>query len=451
MKARRFWIGIVVVLVLAAIWFRHGEKSLRSERFTLSNGLEFIVIPYGEVPAVTHIVWYKVGAKDERPGKTGVAHFLEHLMFKGTVNLKPGEFSEIVARLGGNENAITSQDYTVYFQNIARQHLERVMELEADRMRHLNFDDTSFKNEQQVVLEERSSRIENSPRARLMEQMNAALFGAHPYGHPVIGWRPEITALTPEDARQFYGTWYAPNNAVVVVAGNITARELKPLAEKYYGALPSSIPPSGNKPTVPEVSAPHTIQMSHEAVIEPEWIRSYIAPSAAQGDTDLSLPLSVLAYVLGGSETSRLYQELAVTQGVIIDAATFYDPVAAEHTSFMLHVFPKTTVSPTKLDQSIEGVITNIKEHGITHEELERAKSLLRANVIFSRDSFQEMAFMYGKALVAGLPISYVERFTDRIDSVTAEQVKKAASEILIRERSVTGLLVPQVTRKKKP
>lgn len=444
------WLGVIVLIAAAIFWIQFHDNP-KSERFTLRNGMEVLVIPYGEVPAITHMVWYKIGAKDEQPGKSGLAHFLEHLMFKGTDSLKAGEFSETVARLGGNENAMTSQDYTTYFQNIARQHLERMMELEADRMKHLNFDDESFKNEQQVVLEERSSRMENNPRARLMEQLNAALFSSHPYGKPVIGWREEITALTADDAQNFYRTWYAPNNAILIVAGNITAHELKPLAEKYYGSLPASTLPPRNIPATPQVGEPKKIELRDKTVTEREWIRSFIAPSAIRGNTALSLPLSVLAYILGGSETSRLYQELVVRQHLAIDISTHYNPVSAEYTTFAVHAFPRSEASFEKMEQAVESILGDIKENGVTAEELERAKILLRASTIYSQDSFQEMAFAYGRALVSGLPASYIETLPNQITSITAEQVQEAAREVLIKERTVTGVLLPEDKSSKKP
>ena len=266
---------LILALAVTAAGPQQAEAALfNPETFTLDNGMQVVVVTDRRAPVVSHHVWYKVGSADSPPGKSGLPHFLEHLMFKGTENLAPGEFSEIVARNGGNENAFTGSDYTGYYQTIARDRLELVMEMEADRMTNLVLDDAAVLPERDVVLEERSQRVDNDPGSRLAEQLNAAQYLNHPYRLPVIGWRHEMESYTREDALDFYRTWYAPNNAVLIVAGDIDAEELRPLAERYYGAIPRRDVPERVRVQEPPQQAAREVELIDPRVRQPSWSRS---------------------------------------------------------------------------------------------------------------------------------------------------------------------------------
>ncbi|OHC79188.1 MAG: zinc protease, partial [Rhodospirillales bacterium RIFCSPLOWO2_01_FULL_65_14] len=294
------------------------------EIFTLKNGMQVVVIENHRAPVVTQMVWYKVGSADEGPGDSGIAHFLEHLMFKGTKKRTPGEYSRILARNGGRENAFTSTDYTAYHQTVAVDRLEMIMEMEADRMTNLVLDEDAVTTERLVVLEERRMRTDNNPSARLQEQVNAALFLNYPYRRPVIGWEHEIKALDRKRVIDFYKRWYAPNNAILVVTGDITADALKPLAEKYYGVIPAGPKIERNRPTEPPQSAARRVALEDPRVRQPSWSRYYLAPSLKVGETKYAYPLEVLSDILGGGATSRLYRTLVVDSKIAVSAGSAY-------------------------------------------------------------------------------------------------------------------------------
>ena len=317
-------VGAALVLTLTASGTSGEAAVFNPETFTLSNGMQVVVVTNRRAPVVSHHVWYKVGSADSPVGKSGLAHFLEHLMFKGTDTLAAGEFSKIVARNGGNENAFTGSDYTGYFQTIARDRLETVMRMEADRMTHLKLEPEEVRTERDVVLEERSMRVDNDPGSRLGELVNATQYLNHPYRLPVIGWRHEMASYTREDALAFYRTWYAPNNAVLIVAGDIDAAELRPLAEKYYGVIPARPVPERHRLVEPPQDAPREVDLADPRVHQPYLIRSWLAPSFTAGETVHAYPLEVLAQVLGGTSTSRLYRSLVIAQKVATSAGAYY-------------------------------------------------------------------------------------------------------------------------------
>ena len=290
------------------------------QSFTLENGLQVVVVTNRRAPIVNHMVWYKVGAADEEPGKSGLAHFVEHLLFKGTKNMKPGEFSELIARNGGRENAFTSYDYTGYFQTIASDRLELMMKHEADRMANLVLTDELVLPERDVILEERRTRVDNEPSGQLFEMARAALFMNHPYGISIIGWEHEMQQLTTEDALAFYERWYAPNNAVVVISGDVSLEEVRPLAEKYYGALEARPVPERVRPQEPKQMAPRRVTLTSPRVRQPSLSITYLAPSYNRGETQHAYALQVLSEIMGGGSVSRLYSSLVVEQGVAAGA-----------------------------------------------------------------------------------------------------------------------------------
>nr|MDQ2704409.1 insulinase family protein [Pseudomonadota bacterium] len=298
----------------------------RVSNFLLDNGMEVVVIPDRRAPIVTHMVWYKVGSADELPGKSGIAHFFEHLMFKGTADHKAGEFGAKIAEIGGSENAFTSDDYTAYFQTVTPEALETMMEYEADRMRGLILTDAVIGPERDVVLEERRSRVENNPEALLAEEVAATLYQNHPYGIPVIGWMHEMEKLNRTDAVAFYDRYYAPNNAILVVAGDVDAKEVRELAEKTYGKVPRGpdLPPRV-RPQEPEQNTARTVTLTDPRVSVPSFSRSWLTPSYNSAEPGEAEALDLLAEILGGGTRSRIYQALVVKTGIAASAGSYYD------------------------------------------------------------------------------------------------------------------------------
>jgi zinc protease len=412
-------------------------------RFTLKNGMDCLVISDHRAPVVTQMVWYRVGSADEVPGKSGLAHFLEHLMFKGTAKNPAGHFSKILASLGGQENAFTGNDYTAYFQRVTRDHLEQVMAFEADRMTGLVLDDKVVNSERDVVLEERRMRTDNSPAAQLGESMQATLFVNHPYGRPVIGWEQEIKQLNREEALAFYRRFYAPNNALLVVAGDVTPDEVKKLAEKIYGPIPrnDAIHPRA-RPNEPEARADRRVVLADLRVAQPSLTRNYLAPSyrtAAPGEAEA---IDVLTHVLGTGSLSRLYRKLVIDKKIAASAGAWYGGVAYDTTRLGISATPLPGISLEDLDKAIDGVIAEVVTNGITQEELTRAKTKLVADVVYSWDDPFTLARMYGAALTTGLTIDTIKEWPDRIRAVTADQVQEAAKKWLATRHSVTGYLV---------
>ncbi|ARJ64413.1 zinc protease [Magnetospirillum sp. ME-1] len=433
--------ALLLGALLAAVPARAGVFDPAT--FTLSNGMQVVVISNHRVPIVSHMVWYKVGAADEEAGKSGIAHLLEHLMFKGTPSVPPGEFSKIVARNGGRDNAFTSSDYTGYYQNVAADKLELVMRMEADRMRNLVLDEANFRTERDVVLEERRSRTDNNPGALLHEQMEAALYLNSPYRRPIIGWPDEIAALSLDDALAFYRRWYAPNNAILVVAGDVTAETVRPLAETYYGTIPRADTPPRARTEEPPHRAERRITLKDGRVAQPSWSRLYLAPSLGAGDRDLAYPLEVLADLVGDGATSRLYRSLVVEKGAAAAISTSYDPVAVGRTAFHVAASPRPGVPLDKLEALIEQELARIVKEGFSAAEVERSKARLRASAVYGRDSLHTGAQTLGQALASGLSVDEVEAWPERIKAVTPEQVAKAAAAVFNPAASVTGLLLP--------
>ena len=417
--------------------------------FTLANGLEMVVVPDHRTPVVTHMTWYKVGSADETPGKSGLAHFLEHLMFKGTAKNPEGKFSQTVATLGGQENAFTTLDYTGYFQRIAREHLETMMGFEADRMTGLVLSEDNVRPELKVVLEEYNMRVANSPDARLGEQIAAALYLNNPYGRPVIGWRHEIEALTREDALAFYRRFYTPNNAVVVIAGDVTVDEVKALAEKTYAKVPRVVDVAPRvRPQEPTPVAPRTVMLADPRVAQPSMQRSYLVPSYTRSRKDASA-LEVLAHILGSGATSRLYRALVVDQRVATNAGGFYQGSALDDTRFGVYAVPQPGIPFATVEAAIDDVIATVIEKGVDAEELDRAKTRMIADAVYAQDNQAALARWYGVALTTGSTVEDVKAWPERIRAVSADAVREAARTWLDRRRSVTGYLVKELPQEK--
>lgn len=414
------------------------------ETFNLANGLQVVVVSNHRAPTVTHMVWYRVGSADEPAGKSGIAHFLEHLMFKGTKTLMPGQFSKEVARNGGRENAFTSLDYTGYFQEVASDRLELVMRMEADRMANLVITDDQVEPEREVILEERRSRTDNSPAAQLREHVNAALYLAHPYRIPIIGWEHEMRRLTTRDALDFYAKHYAPNNAILVVAGDVTAAQAKTLAEKYYGPIPAKAIAPRERVEEPPHLAPRRVSLDNPRVGRPAWSRTYLAPSHRKGETQHAYALQVLAQILDGGATSRLHRALVVEAKIANSVSGWYDSSAYDYGSFGFSATPRPDGDLVQVEAAIDAEIARLLADGVTAEELARAQTQLKAAAVFARDSVRGAARALGGALAAGRTVEDVESWPDRIGGVTKAEVDAAARHVLRLNYSVTSLLLPK-------
>jgi zinc protease len=411
--------------------------------FTLPNGLDVVVIPDHRTPVVTHMVWYRVGAADETPGKSGLAHFLEHLMFKGTKKFPDGKFSQTVAEIGGQENAFTSSDYTGYFQRVGRQNLKLVMEMESDRMTGLVLTDPVVLPERDVILEEQNQRIGNNPGAQLSEQMDAALYLNSPYGKPVIGWRHEMEKLSRDDAIAFYKRFYGPNNAILIVAGDVEAQEVRSLAEQTYGKVPrhADIGPR-LRPQEPPPVSPRSLSFADARVQQPSVQRYYLVPSAANAAKGESEALEVLAHVLGSGSNSRLYRALVMERNLATNAGAWYQSNAVDLTKLGVSGSPRPGVTLAQVEAGIDAVIADFIEKGISAEELERSKTRLIADAVYAQDSQASLARWYGSSLTTGSSVDDVKQWPDRIKAVTATQVQDAAKKWLELRRSVTGYLI---------
>ena len=438
---------VVAVAVLLSAWTLTGParaEVFKPESFRLPNGLQVVVISNHRAPIVIQMLWYKVGSADEPRGKSGIAHFLEHLMFKGTRSIPPGQFSKIVARNGGQDNAFTSHDYTAYLQRVAKDKLELVMRLEADRMTNLTLTDDVVLPERDVVLEEHGSRTGNNPGAQLYEHSRAALYLHHPYRIPVIGWHNEIGRLATADAIAFYREHYAPNNAILVVAGDVTVDRVKSLAQKYYGPIPRRDVPARVRVTEPEHRAARRVELKSRQVRQPRWSRVFLAPSYVAGRTEHAYALQVLAELFGGGTTSRLYKSLVVGGTLAASASAWYSPNRLDNGEFGVAISPRPGAEMAKLQNAMVGEIDRLLSDGVTADEVKRAKRSLLAGAVYVRDSLRAGPNVFGQALTTGRTIDDVEAWPERIGAVTVDQVNAAMRAVLRDARSVTNVLLPE-------
>ena len=412
--------------------------------FTLENGLEVVVVSDHRAPVVTQMVWYRVGAADEGLGKSGIAHFLEHLMFKGTDKLGPGEASRIIARIGGNENAFTSQDYTAYYQTVAPNRLDTVMGIEADRMVNLKLDLEHVLSERDVILEERRTRTDNSDAAKFREQVNAAMFLAYPYRIPVIGWEHEMRQLSQEDAINFYRRWYAPNNAILIVAGDVSVETVRALAEKHYAPIPRREIAKRDRVDEPPQLAPRRLSMTSAQVGQAQFARRYLAPSHGHGAGKHVLALEVLTEILGGGTMSRLYRTMVVEAKVAVSAGSWYGGDDIGPSTFGFYGNPTQGKTVEEVEVAIDTEISKLLETGVTQDELATAIKRLTRSAIFARDSVTAPARIIGAALASGQSIEAIESWPERVAKVTVADVAQAAKAVLAIERSVTSTLLPE-------
>ncbi|MCZ4281742.1 pitrilysin family protein [Kiloniella laminariae] len=434
--------------VIAGLCFLAGANPVHAEifkpeTFSLDNGLQVVVISNHRAPIVTQMLWYKVGAADEVAGESGNAHFLEHLMFKGTKRFKNGEFSAIVAKNGGEENAFTSWDYTAYHQTVAKDRLALVMELEADRMTGLVLTDDIVLPEREVVREERRSRVDNNPAAQLGEVMQASQYLNHPYRIPVIGWDHEIEELSTETALRFYHKWYAPNNAVLIIAGDTTAEEVRPLAEKFYGVIPARDVPERNRISEPPQNAARRVELESKLVTSPTLSIRYLAPSYRTAEGNDPFALQVLDEIIGSGATSKLYKTLAIEEGTAASVGTSYNPGAYDLGSFIFYISPRPDIPLEQAESRLREEIQKIIETGVTAEDVRKAQSRMADAAVFARDPLSAAPNIFGRALTTGRTVADVENWPERIAEVTPEDVNRAMKQIVVANQSVTGVLLP--------
>ncbi len=418
------------------------ENAWSPDTFTLENGMQVIVVEDHRVPVVTHMVWYHVGAADEPEGQSGIAHFLEHLMFKGTDELGPGEFSEIVAANGGVDNAFTSWDYTAYYQRVALDRLEMFMTMEADRMADLDIPETDFYSERDVVAEE--IRIGEQDIDRIMNvEMSSALWPQHPYGIPIAGWLHEAQALTPENVMDFYNTWYAPNNAILVVAGDITAEELRPLAEAIYGVIPARAVPERARPMDPPSRAARRVSLEHELAGERYLYRYYHAPSTHTGGLETSVALQVGVSILDGGISDWLYRELVIERGLATTAGAGYWGSTYDEGRIAVFAVPNDGVGFDELEAAMDEVIAEYLETGPTDAQLTRTKYSMVSAATYARDSQVTMARVFGSSLTSGETMEQILGWTDAVEAVDRNAIIQALSPLIAAENAVTGTLSP--------
>lgn len=425
------------------------EKVYNAESMMLDNGMQVVVIPNHRAPVVSHMVWYKVGAADEPQGDgvSGAAHFLEHLMFKGSDALQPGQFSKLIRSWGGEDNAFTSWDYTAYFQSVAKNDLPRVMALEADRMINLKIPEKEIESERQVIIEERRMRTDNDPKALFSEQLRAMLFASTNYAVPIIGWHDEMPKLNREHVTNYYKTWYAPNNAILVVSGDVTMADVAPMAKKFYGILPSHAVPEHIRPNTPDFPAPTILKFETPDIRQPLLIEGWRVPSYNKEHNEEAYALDVLMETLSGGASTELYQSLVVQQKIATDIDMSYEGDARGEGSVWLSAVPAPNVTLDTLKAAIDKKMAELVGKGPSAEAVERAKTRLIDTEIYARDSVMGPAMVIGQGLSYGLTLDEIERRPEKIKAVTLEQVHHALNYYLDpidpAYNPVIGYLIP--------
>jgi len=410
----------------------------------LANGLRVIVKEDRRAPTAAHMVWYRAGSMDETNGTTGVAHLLEHMMFKGTPTIGAGEFSRLVAAAGGRDNAFTSRDYTAYFQQVPKQKLEQMMQLEADRMRHLTLDPKEFEQEIKVVMEERRMRTEDQPQATLSEQMHAVAFQSHPYRVPVIGWMNDLEAMTVQDARDWYERWYVPNNAYVVVVGDVDHQEVFRLAERYYGPLASRPVPARKPQEEPAQTGIRRVTVKAPADL-PVVLMAYKVPVIRDVDKDVDpYALDMLSAILDGHEAARFSKHLIREQRLAVSAGAGYGATSRGPGLFYVQGSPSAERTRADLEAGFRAEIARIARDGVNEEELRRAKAQLVAGQVYKLDSMFAQAMEIGQLEAVGIPYAADKRMIEKLQAVTAASVQAVAAKYLVDDRLTVAELDPQ-------
>jgi zinc protease len=433
-------VAVLTVGALIVPWMAQADEVTH---FSLENGMDVIVVEDHRAPVVQHMVWYRAGSADEPVGSSGVAHYLEHLLFKATDTMASGELSATVAANGGRDNAFTSYDYTAYFQRVAADRLELMMRMESDRMRNIRLTERDIATERNVILEERNQRTDNNPRALFSEQMNAVQYHNHRYGVPIIGWRHEMETLDMEDALSFYQTYYAPNNAILVVSGDVDPAEVKDLANKYYGVIPANPDlPERFRSQEPPQTAARRMTFKDPRVAQPYVQRSYLAPERDHGDQETAAALYLLAEILGGGTTSFLANALQFDQQIAVHTGAYYSGTSLDDATFDFFIVPAQGVSLQEAEDAMDQTLQDFIATGVDQADLDRIKLQLRAAQVYERDNVDRIANRYGRALTTGLTVQDVQVWPGILQAVTGEEIVAAAREVLRRETSVTGWLM---------
>jgi len=438
LRYARFALMSLVMLPAVAA----AQTSGKVTDFTLENGMQVVVIEDHRAPVVQHMLWYRAGSADEPKGSSGVAHFLEHLLFKATEKMEAGEFSSVVAANGGRDNAFTSYDYTAYFQRIAADRLDLMMSMEADRMKNIRLTPQNIATERDVIIEERNQRTENNPQALFGEQIAAAQYLNHRYGTPIIGWMHEMEELDLDDALGFYELYYSPNNAILVVSGDVTPQEVRALAEKHYGPLPRNPDlPARLRTEEPPQNAERRVIFRDARVAQPYISRSYLVPERDSGAQETAAALMILGEILGGGTTSFLTEKLQFDTQTATFTAAWYSGVSLDDTTFRFVVVPSEGVTLEEGEAALDATLAAFMEEGVDPEQLDRIKLQIRASEIYAQDNVDGIANRYGRALTSGLTVADVEAWPDVLDAVTADDIMQAAT-LLRRDASVTGWLM---------
>ncbi len=430
--------------------------ALTVEHFELDNGMNVVVIPDHRAPVVVHSVWYNIGSADEpgwRPDKTGIAHMLEHLMFKGTDKVPVGQFDKVVERHGGEMNAFTSYDYTAYYEKVSVDNLEKMMELEADRMANLKLADEDFQPERDVVLEERRWRTDSKPQSRFYEEFIHKHMPTHPYGLPIIGWQEDIENYTVDDAFAWYKSFYGPNNATLILAGDVTADQVRPMVEKHYGAVAARELDPAKREVEPARNEAVVFDKTDPEVQVPVFYRVYRAPSVfagiagAPGNAQDAIALWMLSEVVGGSQTARMYQKLVVEQQLANSASTHFDPDSKGESSFDVFLQPKPSITLKQLEEAANAVLADVQDNGVTAEELNRVRTQLLADDIYARDDLFNGIYRMGNwVLAGGEPDEFLDWRND-VQQVTPADLQRVAQQYLVLEQSSTGRLVADASQ----
>jgi len=430
-------VGCVLALTLVARGV--GARELEVFETTLENGLKVLLLEEHKAPVVTFHLWYRVGSRNEFPGRTGLAHFMEHMMFKGTRRVGGQAYSQIIRRNGGRDNAFTSQDYTGYFVTIAADRIHLPLELEPDRMVNLLLDANEVERERSVVMEERRLRSEDDPTSALYEEMRAAAFKAHPYGSPVIGWMEDIQRLDRPDLLAFYRTYYVPNNAVIVVVGDFNRAKLLPRIREAFGKIPRGPDPPPARSVEPPQKAERRVALVREDAQLPSISIAYHVPTLTDPD---SSALDVLEVILGGGRSARLYRRLVYEQQVALNADAFYDRVSADPDLFSLYATASPGKAVAEVERALDAELDRLKSEPVSARELQKAKNQIEAGFIFAQDSIFSLARqLAAHESVAGWP--YWKGYLSGIRGVTAEDVQRVARKHLAAENRTVGVLLP--------
>ena len=451
---KRYFIPLVLLLALLAfaVYFfgnyhtkKHDARiTVPVERFTLANGLTVVVMPNDRLPEVTHMLIVKAGSADDPYGKSGLAHYLEHLMFTGTKNYPEGVYDRSIARVGGSQNAFTTRDFTLFYATVAKEDLPMVMTMEADRLANLAFEPTRAARELKVITEERNMRVDNSPAAQWEEQLDALTFLNHPYHQPVIGWLEDMQSFTAADAKAFFAQHYRASNMILLVAGDVTVRDVRRFAQRYYGNLPGGAVTARDWPKEPPVRMSRHGEMHDARVNEPRLLRQYVAPSAVYGNTKEAMPLSVFAYYLGGGDTSVLYNSLVREQKLATDVNAEYDPLSIGPATLRISAMPADGVTPAQLEQALDTELARVLAGPLDTATVARSKTLITAEIIYAQDGLQQMANIMAELYAKGLDEQFFYNWSDTIAKVTDADALAAARDVIKPNASVTGYLLPE-------